>query len=59
MLDKHLLNEWFAIPPEELEARSPIPLRILAVQGGRPPRLRGDDVRGDAERARGRSRARP
>jgi glucosamine-6-phosphate deaminase len=27
--DKGLLNEWFAIPPEELEARSPIPLRIL------------------------------
>jgi glucosamine-6-phosphate deaminase len=29
MLDKGLLNEWFAIPPEKLEARSPIPLRIL------------------------------
>ena len=29
MLDKGLLNEWLAIPPEELEARSPIPLRIL------------------------------
>jgi glucosamine-6-phosphate deaminase len=30
MLDKALLNEWLAIPPEELEAQSPIPLRILA-----------------------------
>jgi glucosamine-6-phosphate deaminase len=29
VLDKGLLNEWLAIPPEELEARSPIPLRIL------------------------------
>ncbi|MGA3031519.1 MAG: hypothetical protein ABSE58_12440 [Candidatus Limnocylindrales bacterium] len=29
MLDKELLNEWLAVPPDELEARSPIPLRIL------------------------------
>jgi glucosamine-6-phosphate deaminase len=29
MVDKALLNEWFAIPPDELSARSPIPLRIL------------------------------
>lgn len=29
MLDKGLLNEWLAIPPAELEARSPIPLHVL------------------------------
>jgi len=29
VLDKELLNEWLAIPPQDLEARSPIPLRIL------------------------------
>ena len=29
MLDKELLNEWLAVPLDELEARSPIPLRIL------------------------------
>lgn len=29
MLDKELLNRWLAVPLEELEARSPIRLRIL------------------------------
>jgi hypothetical protein len=30
MLDEALLIAWLTIPPEELEARSPIPLHILA-----------------------------
>lgn len=34
MLDKKVLNEWFAIPPDELEARSPIRLRILPTKEG-------------------------
>lgn len=29
MVDLDLLNEWLAIPPEELASRSPIPLRVL------------------------------
>jgi glucosamine-6-phosphate deaminase len=29
VLDKRLLNEWLAVPPDELETRSPLPLRIL------------------------------
>ena len=33
MVDTKLLNEWFAIPPDELVARSPIPLRILPSAG--------------------------